>query len=642
MFLFALTIDWLEIRGTPERWLFGTSVFMISSIIGSYLNVVIHRLPAGLSVAFPGSRCPWCQKPIRAFDNIPIFSWFFLFGRCRNCKTGISFRYPLIEATVAFTLTWLFVRTVIGQGKHLPFAQHLSTVPTSDLRIWLLFAIHGLLWCTLISWAMTRFDGSRVTFRLFRPAILLVFAGLVMCSWGPAIPNSFESIDLPVVAPAIVGGLLGAIFGCVAQFSDRTGTKDQFAWLTMGLVGLCLGTTAIISIAMVASLLAVCLAMSGLVNKRLGRFDWSIVISALVPIYLGFGSLIQSQLNRVGVGPGVQQPNLAYLIFAIVIGAIALIVANRIRCTLWREESDNSKSWTSTESNWPRRAPQTSLERQNVTPDLQENLKRIVESPTYRLAEKDIEFIKRPELRPLRVQLELAKPEMILNEQGVTSTIVAFGGTQVVDQEEAEKRLADAKAAAEKSPNDKELAREVLRSERRLAKSRFYEDAREFARLVSSTCQTDGKCEYVVITGGGPGIMEAGNRGAYEAGAKSIGLNITLPDEQHPNPYITPELCFQFHYFALRKMHFLLRAKALIVFPGGFGTLDELFCALTLRQTGRMQAIPIILYGREYWENVIDFQFLADEGVIADHHMDLIDFAETPQQAWDIITKFHG
>jgi uncharacterized protein (TIGR00730 family) len=174
-----------------------------------------------------------------------------------------------------------------------------------------------------------------------------------------------------------------------------------------------------------------------------------------------------------------------------------------------------------------------------------------------------------------------------------------------------------------------------------LDKSPYYDAAREFGRLVSTTCQTQHRCEYVVITGGGPGIMEAANRGAFDAGAKSIGLNITLPEEQVPNPYIAPDLCFQFHYFALRKMHFLLRAAALVVFPGGFGTLDELFDALTLRQTRRMQAIPIILFGREYWERVIDFQFLADEGVIADEHLDLLDYAETAQEAWEIISRFH-
>ena len=165
----------------------------------------------------------------------------------------------------------------------------------------------------------------------------------------------------------------------------------------------------------------------------------------------------------------------------------------------------------------------------------------------------------------------------------------------------------------------------------------------EFSRIVSSTCQTNGKCDFVIVTGGGPGVMEAANRGAFDVGAKSIGLNIELPHEQEPNPYITPELCFQFHYFAMRKFHFILRAAALVVFPGGFGTLDELFNTLTLRQTERMQEIPIILYGADYWKQVVNFQaFLADEGVIADDHMDLLQFAETPQQAWGIIAQFHN
>ena len=174
----------------------------------------------------------------------------------------------------------------------------------------------------------------------------------------------------------------------------------------------------------------------------------------------------------------------------------------------------------------------------------------------------------------------------------------------------------------------------MVRAENTVAKSRFYEEARQFSQIVSSTCQRDGKCDYVVMTGGGPGIMEAANRGAFEIGAKSIGLNIELPHEQEPNPYITPELCFQFSYFSLRKFHFILRAAALVVFPGGFGTLDELFNTLTLRQTKRMQEIPIILYGEEYWRQIINFQAMADEGVIADEHMDLLQFTDDPQQAW--------
>jgi len=273
--------------------------------------------------------------------------------------------------------------------------------------------------------------------------------------------------------------------------------------------------------------------------------------------------------------------------------------------------------------------------------DPTDNLNAILSSPSYRLAEIDTQFLQSEGLRPVRMQLELLKPEMKLTEAGVESTVVVFGGTQIAPREEAELKLRRAKVALEKNTDDPRRQRAVARAERVLAKSHFYDEARELARIVSTTCQTEGACDYVVVTGGGPGIMEAANRGAYEVDAKSIGFNITLPAEQAPNPYISPELCFQFHYFAIRKMHFLLRAKALVVFPGGFGTLDELFDALTLRQTQRMQEIPIILFGEEYWKRVIDFEFLADEGVIADSHLDLIDFANTAQEAWDLISAYH-
>jgi hypothetical protein len=272
---------------------------------------------------------------------------------------------------------------------------------------------------------------------------------------------------------------------------------------------------------------------------------------------------------------------------------------------------------------------------------LKQNLQQIVDSPSYRLAESDIEFLSLKELRPVRMQLELLKPEMTFVEREVRSTIVVFGGTQVVDRDEATARVKDATEKLKVNSGDRKLQRALARAERLLAKCKYYDDAREFGRLVSSVCQDRGICDYVVMTGGGPGIMEAANRGAYEVDAKSVGLNITLPEEQFPNPYISPGLCFQFHYFALRKMHFLLRAKALVIFPGGFGTLDELFDALTLKQVGRMQDIPIILFGREYWKQVINFEFLADEGVIRDEHLDLIDYAETPAEAWNIIENFH-
>ena len=261
--------------------------------------------------------------------------------------------------------------------------------------------------------------------------------------------------------------------------------------------------------------------------------------------------------------------------------------------------------------------------------------------PNYLLAEEDTAFLKRPELRPVRLQLELLKPDMMLEEHGISSTLVVFGGTQIVERPEAERRLAAAREALAADPDDAVKQRAVPRAERILAKSHYYDEAREFGRIVSCACQVQGRCDFAVITGGGPGIMEAANRGAIDVEAKSIGLNITLPEEQLPNPYITPELCFQFRYFAIRKMHFLLRAKGLVVFPGGFGTLDELFEVLTLRQVNRMQPIPVILYGREFWERVIDFQFLADEGTIRDEHLSLISYADTPHDAWEIIRKFY-
>lgn len=277
-----------------------------------------------------------------------------------------------------------------------------------------------------------------------------------------------------------------------------------------------------------------------------------------------------------------------------------------------------------------------------LTDSDEKKLDAILNSPTYRLAVEDVEFLKGPELRPLRMELELLKCEMLMDKADIESTIVVFGGTQVVEKHEADERLSAAEKKLAASPEDVGCQRAVLRAKRNVAKAKFYDDAREFSRIVSAESQSSEHIEYVVATGGGPGIMEAANRGADEIGAKSIGLNITLPHEQAPNPYITPELCFQFQYFAIRKMHFLLRAKGLVVFPGGFGTLDELFCTLTLRQTQRMQEIPIILFGTEYWKNVINFQFLADEGVISDAHLDLLDFVDTPQHAWDTIKRFHN
>ena len=272
---------------------------------------------------------------------------------------------------------------------------------------------------------------------------------------------------------------------------------------------------------------------------------------------------------------------------------------------------------------------------------VQANREAILKSPSYKLAEIDVEFLSRKENRPLRMQLELLKTETLLRENGIDSTIVVFGGTQIVPREQAEAVLREAKLNLQKTPQDPKLTRTVQRAERILAKCRYYDEAREFSRLVYTSQKSDDPRKLVVMTGGGPGIMEAANRGAFEIGAQSVGLNIDLPHEQEPNPYITPELCFQFHYFAMRKFHFVLRAKALVVFPGGFGTLDELFNCLCLRQTASMQAIPIILYGRKFWDSIVDFPELADEGVIADDHLSLISYAESPEEAWKLIAEFH-
>jgi len=245
-------------------------------------------------------------------------------------------------------------------------------------------------------------------------------------------------------------------------------------------------------------------------------------------------------------------------------------------------------------------------------------------------------------MRGVRMELEMSKVDLILQEEHILSTVDVFGSTQIIETAEAEKRLQRAQARLAGTPDDQRRQRAADRAQVLVDLAEYYDKAKEFAAFVSSLNQENAEdLEYVIVTGGGPGIMEAANRGAFEAGAKSIGLNILLPHEQQPNPYISPELCFQFHYFAIRKFHFILRAKALVVFPGGFGTLDELFNTLTLRQTGRMQDIPIIIFGRDYWENIIDFQYLADQGTIADADLDLFRFADTPKQAWDIIREFH-
>lgn len=237
------------------------------------------------------------------------------------------------------------------------------------------------------------------------------------------------------------------------------------------------------------------------------------------------------------------------------------------------------------------------------------------EAPAYKLAFSDFDFMCRDELRPVRLQLELLKPQMMLDEYGVQSTIVLFGGARI--PEPAKKDTARTKTLA--------------------ALSHFYDEAREFARLMTLKSNQSGGREDVVVTGGGPGVMEAGNRGAVDAGGVSIGLGIVLPHEQAPNEYVTPDLCFNFHYFAIRKMHFLMRAKAICVFPGGFGTLDELFESLTLIQTGRMQRVPFLLFGRAFWEGIVNWEALAEAGTISAEDLDLFRFVETANEAIQII-----
>jgi len=263
--------------------------------------------------------------------------------------------------------------------------------------------------------------------------------------------------------------------------------------------------------------------------------------------------------------------------------------------------------------------------------------------PSYRLAFEDHDFMMLDDLRPVRLQLEMAKCELELQKQKIKSTIVVFGGTRILEPKDCAKKIKALANKLKKNPRDPRLLKDLTIAKRVQAKSGFYDEARRFAEMVAHESEkiSGEEHEYVIVTGGGPGIMEAANRGAFEAGVKSVGLNITLPMEQRPNNYITPELCFQFRYFAVRKMHFLLRAKALVAFPGGYGTLDELFEALTLEQTTKTAQIPVILFGRDYWTQLINFDFLVAEGTIDPEDVNLFRYADTAEQAWDMIQEYN-
>ena len=253
-------------------------------------------------------------------------------------------------------------------------------------------------------------------------------------------------------------------------------------------------------------------------------------------------------------------------------------------------------------------------------------------SPAYRLAFQDMDFLLREDLRPVRFQLELLKPELMLNEARIASTFVFYGSARI-----PEATKADALIEAAATDHQRRIA------ERLRAKSKYYDEARQLARLASRVKpDEEGRKQFVVCSGGGPSIMEAANRGATEEGRESIGLNIVLPHEQLPNEYVTPDLSFRFHYFALRKMHFLLRARAVAVFPGGYGTFDEAFELLTLVQTHKVKPLPILFFGREFWETVVNFEALVDEGVIAPSDLDLFTFCETAEEAWDCVCRHYA
>jgi len=277
----------------------------------------------------------------------------------------------------------------------------------------------------------------------------------------------------------------------------------------------------------------------------------------------------------------------------------------------------------------------------NEDPAAYERIEKIIKNSGYRLAEEDREFLRQHETLGIRLQLDYLKAEMLLLQNGIEHTIVVFGSTRIVEKKEAFRQLEAARKALEADPESAEKRRDVKVAERILDKSGYYKIARKFGKYVGSAGKGPDDTRVTLMTGGGPGIMEAANRGAFDVGAKSIGLNISLPHEQYPNPYVTPELCFQFHYFAIRKLHFLLRAKALVVFPGGFGTVDELFSVLTLIQTRKIDPMPIILVGRKYWKRLIDIDFLEDEGMIDHEDRSLFWYAENAHEIWEGLLKWH-
>ena len=627
-------------------WLVGAALLCLwllalGGCVGSFLNVVVYRLPLGKNLVFPNSACPRCGHAIRLWHNIPVLGWLSLGGKCYDCKIPISIRYPLVEAVIGCVFVLAAAPILAGGAASYSFAELSAGRPRFDdwnpQSLWVMYALHVLLLTTLLGAALIHYDGQPIPGSLFAPILgLALIAPLIWPEvhpgeafhWQPGVWDSTLLTKtllgaMDSFAGLATGGILGALL--TAAWWLGTGRKQWPAFApgwALAVGGAVFGWQAAPWLAAVSSLALLLIVATAWATGK-GRFvPWAALLAlAALVTFITWKPLLASQYHA-GARLAFFWP---WLWTCLAVGGMA------------------ASAWLAPANFLDRQAQsfplQVSYERPPMS--LDENLSRIESSPSYREASRDLEFLQRPELRPIRLQLELLKPELALAEQKVMSTVVVFGGTQIVERAQAELRLAQAQAALAAEPESPLLARAVARAERVLAKSHYYDEAREFARLSSSSCQLDGVCDYVVTTGGGPGVMEAANRGAYDVGCKSIGLNITLPHEQKPNPYITPELCFQFHYFAIRKMHFLLRAKALVVFPGGFGTLDEMFEVLTLKQTGRMQDVPVILIGRDYWRQALNLQFLADEGVISDQHLNLLQYAETAQEAWNIISQFH-
>ncbi len=601
-------------------------LFAVGGCVGSFLNVVILRMPAGIGIARSGSRCPVCFHPIRWHDNIPILSWLMLRGRCRDCATGISIRYPLVELLVAVVFLVLGLREGLSSGRNLPLLPGAASYTLlTGFQVWTIYAFHVMLLVTLLGAALIERDGHAVPRRLFVPALAVGSLAPICLPWLHPVPARWGMVSdwhwlalITVLAGLGAGALMGCLVWPATSSQPRRPGAAPTALIACTLAGLCVGWQAVGPLVLVTAAAFLIGSLVACLGYRFGRGSWCMYLSVvLLATLLGWRTLVH-YCPLAGPEASPWQ--------ALGSGLLLLLVSFIIR---WYTPA---REFTQIEK----------LEERRMTPvDPDKNLCAIMHSQSYLPVEYDAKFLQQWETRPVRVQLELLKAEIGFMQEGVRSTVVVFGSTQIVQSEQAQQRLQAAREMLAQDPHDPARGRAVARAERIIAKSHYYDAARQFAELVSSHCQIDGKCDYVIMTGGGPGIMEAANRGAFDVGAKSVGLNISLPAEQVPNAYITPQLCFQFHYFALRKMHFLMRAKAMVVFPGGFGTLDELFDALTLRQTHRMQEIPIILFGQEFWQRVIDFQFLADEGVIADRDLELISFVETPQEAWSIITRFH-